>query len=59
MAKIVSGIIILRKGQCPDWTTELDNQMNAWTRDYIGWLEYTPIALEEGEAPKFVIAAFF
>ncbi|KAG5635945.1 hypothetical protein H0H81_009594 [Sphagnurus paluster] len=50
MAKIVSGIMILRKKKCTDWTDDLDGQMNAWAREYITWLETAPISLEEGDA---------
>ncbi|RDB17371.1 hypothetical protein Hypma_001833 [Hypsizygus marmoreus] len=50
MAKIVTGIIILRNKKSTDWTTDLDNQMNAWTKEYITWLETAPISLEEGHA---------
>jgi hypothetical protein len=56
LTKIVSGIIILRKGKCTDWTTDLDNQMNAWTKTYITWLETASIAIEEGESSKCVSA---
>lgn len=49
-AKIVSGILILRKGVSPDWTTELDNEMVAWANEYIPWLETNKIALGEATA---------
>lgn len=52
MTKIVSGIIILRKGKSSDWTAELDGQMNAWARDYMVWLETAPLALREGATTK-------
>jgi hypothetical protein len=55
MAKIASGIIILRKGGSTDWTTELDNEMNAWTKEYITWLETAKIALDEKAADKYVL----
>ncbi|KAJ3574879.1 hypothetical protein NP233_g1459 [Leucocoprinus birnbaumii] len=50
MVKIVSGILILRKGKSPAWTTDLDNNMNAWVTQYISWLETAKIAIEEAEA---------
>ncbi|KAF9045369.1 chondroitin AC/alginate lyase [Panaeolus papilionaceus] len=50
MAKITSAILILRKGGSTAWTTDLDNQMLAWTRDYINWLETAQLALEEGNS---------
>lgn len=55
MAKIASGILILRKGGNTDWTTDLDNQMNAWSKEFITWLETAQIALEEGHADKYVL----
>jgi hypothetical protein len=50
MTKIVSGLLILRKGNSPDWTTDLDNQMITWSKSYIQWLETSPIALGEANA---------
>ncbi|KAG6810901.1 hypothetical protein H0H92_009894 [Tricholoma furcatifolium] len=52
MTKIVTGIEILRKTNCSDWTSDLDNQMNSWTTQYIAWLESAPISLEEEAAPN-------
>jgi hypothetical protein len=52
MTKIVSGLLILRKGNSPDWTSDLDNQMVTWSKSYIQWLETAAIALEEGNAPN-------
>ncbi|KAL0945911.1 hypothetical protein HGRIS_012194 [Hohenbuehelia grisea] len=48
MTKITSGLLILRKGNSSDWTPDLDGQMNAWTKEYITWLETATNALEEG-----------
>ncbi|KAF8521779.1 chondroitin AC/alginate lyase [Hysterangium stoloniferum] len=48
--KITIGIMILRQGKSPDWTTDLDDQMNAWANEYITWLETSAIAVEEGLA---------
>jgi hypothetical protein len=50
MTKIVTGILILRQGDSTDWTTELDERMNAWSRQYITWLETSPLALDEGDS---------
>ncbi|KAF4602991.1 hypothetical protein EYR38_003395 [Pleurotus pulmonarius] len=47
MSKIVSGILILRKGNCPDWTPELDARMDDWSKRYITWLETADLAIEE------------
>lgn len=58
MAKIVSGLLILRKGKSPDWSSDLDAQMSAWVNPYINWLETAPIALEEGASTKSVTNCF-
>ncbi|KAF8058672.1 chondroitin AC/alginate lyase [Lyophyllum atratum] len=52
LVKVVTAIMILRKKKCADWTTEMDDGMNAWTRQYITWLETMPVALAEGHAPN-------
>jgi hypothetical protein len=50
MTKLANGLLILRNGNNSDWTTELDNQMVAWTKEYIKWLQTNPLALQEGAA---------
>jgi hypothetical protein len=50
MAKVTTGILVLRKGKSTLWTTELDNQMVSWAREYTSWLETAEIALEERNA---------
>jgi len=52
MAKIASAILLLRKGGSTDWTSTLDTAFVAWCRQYITWLETSPIALEEASAEK-------
>ena len=54
MAKITTGILIFRKKGCTDWTSDVDNQMIAWTKEYVQWLETAEISLEEAEAAKWV-----
>jgi len=51
-AKIASAILILRKGGSTAWTTDLDNQMIAWSKAYINWLETAKIAVEERVSTK-------
>lgn len=52
MAKITSGILILRLANSSDWTSEVDTQMTNWTTQYNHWLQTNPIALEERAATK-------
>jgi hypothetical protein len=54
MAKIVNGILILRKANSTDWTPELDAAMVTWAREYIHWLETWPTAYQESMSPKSV-----
>lgn len=50
MTKIAASILILRKAENPDWTAAIDEQMVAWTSEYIEWLETAELALQEGDA---------
>ena len=59
MAKVTSAILILRKGGSTQWTTDLDNQLIAWTKEYITWLETAEIAIEEALATKYVFYFMF
>jgi len=52
ITKITSAILILRKGGNTDWTSALDAAFVSWCREYITWLETSPIALEEASAEK-------
>ena len=52
MAKVVSGVLLLREGGAAAWTDDLDSALNAWTETYITWLTTTSIALEEKAAAK-------
>ncbi|KAF7324946.1 Chondroitin AC/alginate lyase [Mycena kentingensis (nom. inval.)] len=44
LAKVVSGVLLLRKRGSTDWTGDLDAQFVAWCKDYIGWLQSAPTA---------------
>jgi len=49
-ALITTGILIFRKKGCTDWTSDVDSQMIAWTKQYIQWLETALISTEERDA---------
>jgi hypothetical protein len=55
MAKVTTGILVLRKGKSTLWTTDLDNQMIAWATEYITWLETAESAIEERDATKYAL----
>ncbi|EAU83852.2 hypothetical protein CC1G_09521 [Coprinopsis cinerea okayama7 len=50
MAKIASAILIFRKGGSTEWTSDDDEQMVEWSREYIEWLETAELALDEGNS---------
>ena len=52
MAKVVSGVLILREGKADAWTDEIDTGLVSWTNEYISWLTNASIALQEKAAPK-------
>jgi hypothetical protein len=52
MSKVVSGVLVLRRGGAPEWTTALDDGLNEWVKEYIVWLTTSPLALAEKAAAK-------
>jgi hypothetical protein len=54
IAKIATGIEILRQGNSKAWTPELDTQMKNWTSTYISWATTAQMALDEKAADKYV-----
>ncbi|KAF8322348.1 chondroitin AC/alginate lyase [Cantharellus anzutake] len=47
MAKIASGVLMLKLGKNSDWTVEIDNGMKNWLREYIVWMTTNTLALQE------------
>ncbi|ESK91715.1 alginate lyase domain-containing protein [Moniliophthora roreri MCA 2997] len=43
-SKIASGILILRKSNNTDYTSEIDEGMIVWCKEYIQWLDTNPTA---------------
>lgn len=58
MAKIATGIMILREGKSTAWTSDLDTQMTNWTNSYIQWVENAPLALAEKATVKYAASHF-
>ena len=54
MVKLVSGVLVMRGGNAPGWTSEIDSGLITWTKSYIGWLTTNTLALEEAAATKCV-----
>jgi hypothetical protein len=59
MAKIATGILVFRKSKCTDWTSDIDNQMNAWVQQYMVWAETAKLALDEASSGKSVTKYIF
>ncbi|KAI0826105.1 alginate lyase-domain-containing protein [Irpex lacteus] len=47
MTKLTSGVLILRGGNAPEWTSDVDGQFTDWVKRYIEWLETAGIAIQE------------
>lgn len=52
MAKIATGVLILRTGNAPEWSSDIDAQFTTWVKKYIGWLTSANLALSEKAATK-------
>ncbi|TDL23095.1 chondroitin AC/alginate lyase [Rickenella mellea] len=52
MAKLVSGVLILRNGKAAEWTSEIDTGLVTWVKEYIVWLTTSTQALEERAMPN-------
>ncbi|KAF7293086.1 Chondroitin AC/alginate lyase [Mycena indigotica] len=47
MAKVVSGILTLRKLKSSDWTDDIDSRLITWANQYINWLETSKLGVDE------------
>lgn len=52
MVKVVNAIQLLKATDSPDWTATRDKNMNAWTQQYITFLQNDSIGKEAQQAPK-------
>jgi hypothetical protein len=52
MSKVVAGVLLLRESEAPEWTQAMNEGLNGWARQYIGWLTSAPLALAERAANK-------
>ena len=50
MTKIASGVLLLRSGRAPEWTSDTDTQFVAWLNSYVAWLTSADLALQEKNA---------
>lgn len=52
MAKIASGVLLLRQGKASGWSSDVDAGLTAWAKEYVQWLTTADIALQEKAAEK-------
>lgn len=57
MAKIASGVLVLRNGKAQEWTSDVDKGFVAWINNYVGWLHTSPLALKEKNSTKYVLTS--
>ncbi|KAI0696542.1 chondroitin AC/alginate lyase [Cytidiella melzeri] len=59
MAKIATGVLVLRNGKATEWTSDIDTQFGTWIKNYISWLQSSPISLKEKAATNNHGSYFF
>ena len=52
MIKVANTILALKAASSPDWDAQKDANMKLWLRQYIGWLESSPIAKKTASSAK-------
>ena len=54
MIKVANAILTLKAAKSPDWNAQKDTAMKLWLRQYLGWLESSPIAKKTASSAKYV-----
>ena len=54
MVKVANAILALKAANNPDWDAQKDARMKLWLKQYIGWLESSPIAKKTASSAKQV-----
>lgn len=52
MVKVANAILALKAARSPDWDVEKDAKMKLWLKQYIGWLESSPITKKTASSAK-------
>ena len=52
MVKVANAILALKAANSPDWNVRKDAKMKLWLKQYIGWLESSPIAKKTASSAK-------
>ena len=54
MVKVANAILTLKVTKNPDWDAQKDAKMKVWLRQYVEWLESSPIAKKTASSAKSV-----
>lgn len=57
MVKVANAVQILRQIRAPDWTAQRDQAFVSWCRQYLHWLQTSPIGQKASRAAKCVLIA--
>jgi len=49
IVQIANGIAILKAAGSPDWTSEWENELGSWMRQYLGWLKTSDLGKSVAE----------
>lgn len=52
MIKVANAILIFKAAKSLDWDVQKDAKMKVWLKQYIGWLESSPIAQKTASSAK-------
>ena len=52
IAKVVSGVELLRATGASEWSAETDSGLNNWAQNMTNWLETNELAIEEKSMAK-------
>ena len=54
MIKVANAILTLKATKSQDWDAQKDAAMKLWLKQYLGWLESSPIAQKTASSAKYV-----
>jgi hypothetical protein len=52
LVKVVNAVLVLRETQSPYWTQDRDDKMTDWARQYVRWVETSPVGQKAERAAK-------
>lgn len=52
MVKLANAVLLMRAQNAPEWTSSLDQQLNAWATQYVNWLQTSDLGQQAESASK-------